>query len=79
MHVYGYWQYNLGAGTIYLNLRVDARDVQKGNLDVDYYCDADHASEYHRKSVGGTAAMLHGEHSLGLRRPRRLNKHRPIV
>ena len=66
IHAYEYWSSCLDSDHLHLELKVDRRDVLGKKLRQNFFSDADHATEFSRKSTCGSAAMIQGDYSRGL-------------
>ena len=51
---------------IYLEMRLDSKDIKHRSLEMNFYTDADHAYEFSRKSISGAALMIEGEFSTAM-------------
>ena len=62
MHSFGYWKGAIERDDVYLILRVTKEDSIRNNLSIDIYSDADHASDFSRRSTpqGQTALYFKG-------------------
>ena len=61
-HLFGYWKSIIEKDDAYLVLKVTREDVARKTLAVDIYSDADHASDFTRRSTGANGALLQGEY-----------------
>ena len=58
IHAYGYWATLLDTNQFHPDTRIGREDARNGELWIDHYSDADHASDYLRKSTGVSVALL---------------------